>query len=152
MRVLSLRSSTRRYAVRVVNWVPVFGAAVTAVGALLIAFYTQRQTRRDVRTMIKSDLEALRLLKEVAPDSAEVASLQGHVEWRIKELATHERGARRNWPQVLAGLLVWVVAFAVAMPAVNYGSWWLWLLVPAGALFIFGCGGLPGLRKTVRET
>ncbi|WP_067811527.1 hypothetical protein [Nocardia beijingensis] len=133
-------------------WVPVFGAAVTAFGAVLIALYTQRQTRRDVRTMIKSDLEALKLLKDLNPGGPEVTTLQGHIEWRIKELAAHERSARRNWPQVFAGLLVWAVAFGIAIPAFNYGSWWRWLLVPAALLFIFGCGGLPALRKTVRET
>ncbi|WP_147131800.1 hypothetical protein [Nocardia ninae] len=133
-------------------WIPVFGAAVTAFGAVWIASYTQRQTRRDVRTMIKSDIEALKLLKELHPESSGVQKLQEHIAWRIDQLAGHERGARRDWTGIVALLLLWSTAAAIALGGFYAGSWWKLAILPALLLFTLGLPGLGSFKKKIRET
>ena len=133
-------------------WVPVIATFVSVLGAIAVAWFTHRQGRRDVRTMIKSDAEALKLLKEINPDSPGVTKLASHIDWRIEQLAATERDARRDWPQIFAVLLVEVTAVMFTVVAIWAGSWWRLLLVPAVFLCMVGFAGSGAFLKKVRET
>ncbi|MEU4809403.1 hypothetical protein AB0H20_09375 [Nocardia fluminea] len=133
-------------------WVPVIAAFVSVVGAVAIALYTHRQTRRDVRAMIKSDAEVLKLLKEINPNADGAAKLAGHIDWRIEQMTKFERGARRDWASIWTALLVWAVAIAGGIAAVAAGGWWRLFIAPAVLLFVVGLAGIPGFKKQVRET
>ncbi|MEV6221827.1 hypothetical protein AB0M13_09270 [Nocardia fluminea] len=128
------------------TYVPVITAIVTILGALLVTSFTHRRERRDKRAMIRSDVETLKLLKEVYPGSDGVSKLESHIDSRIGSLTASESG-KRDWWQIVGVLVFWTAAGALAYGGVVGGGAWVLLLLPAFMVFIFGLGGLPAFQK-----
>ncbi|MEV6225105.1 hypothetical protein AB0M13_25985 [Nocardia fluminea] len=123
------------------SYVPVITTLVTILGTLLVTSFTHRRERRDKRAMIRSDIETLKLLKEVYPGSDGVSRLESHIDSRIGSLTASE-GGKRDWWRFVGVLLYWISAGALVYAGEAGGGVWAILLLPALTLFVIGLAGI----------
>lgn len=124
-------------------------AAITAVAAILTQMI---KTIFEARQRHKAITQDLNLLDALPLDSTQRDALQTWIDEQVKRYIMAEREHKRNWFEVVLGLIFLVLGVVSLWTIAKFGGWgWGLVFVPV-ILMLFGfVGFFQGVKKTRRD-